>query len=237
VPDDTIARAILPERPWDTILIDHALGMDRASALARAAADVPQRIVLITPGERHELLSLMKAGFNGYLVKPVRAASLAARFTEEDAQPIPGEQAEETAPSVGGKGLAVLVAEDNEINALLSQALLVRLGHRPTVVADGAAAVAAWETATNDGVPFDCILMDVQMPELDGLDATRRVRAIEAARNLARTPIVALTANALGEDREACLAAGMDDFLVKPLDREKLADVLTRSAKAAPLAA
>ena len=68
--------------------------------------------------------------------------------------------------------------------------------------------------------------MDVHMPELDGIEATRRIRAAEAASGAPRTPIIALTANAFGEDREACLAAGMDDFLVKPLDRERLADVL-----------
>jgi CheY-like chemotaxis protein len=75
------------------------------------------------------------------------------------------------------------------------------------------------------------------MPELDGIEATRLIRAIEAASGRARTPIVALTANAFGEDRDACLAAGMDEFLVKPLDRERLADVLARSVKSARLAA
>jgi CheY-like chemotaxis protein len=75
-------------------------------------------------------------------------------------------------------------------------------------------------------MPYDLVLMDVHMPELDGIEATRRVRAAEAAMGLRRTRIVALTANAFGEDRDACLAAGMDDFLVKPLDRERLAQVL-----------
>ena len=72
--------------------------------------------------------------------------------------------------------------------------------------------------------------MDVHMPELDGIEATRRIRAAEAAMRPPRTPIVALTANAFGEDREACLAAGMDDFLVKPLDRDRLAEVAARGA-------
>ena len=84
--------------------------------------------------------------------------------------------------------------------------------------------------AASAGTPYDLVLMDVHMPELDGLDATRRIRAAEAAMGLRRTRIVALTANAFGEDREACLAAGMDDFLVKPLDRDRLAAVLAERA-------
>jgi CheY-like chemotaxis protein len=131
-------------------------------------------------------------------------------------------------------GLSVLVAEDNDINALLARALLHRLGHRPAVAADGAAAVESFLAAARAGTPYDLVLMDVHMPELDGLEATRRIRASEAAMSLPRTRIVALTANAFGEDREACLAAGMDDFLVKPLDRDRLAEVLAdRTALAA----
>jgi CheY-like chemotaxis protein len=127
----------------------------------------------------------------------------------------------------------VLVAEDNDINALLARALLHRLGHRPTIAENGAAAVECFLAATRADAPYDLVLMDVHMPELDGLEATRRIRATEAARGLPRTRIVALTANAFGEDREACLAAGMDDFLVKPLDRDRLADVLANSRGAA----
>jgi CheY-like chemotaxis protein len=133
-----------------------------------------------------------------------------------------------------GEGLSVLVAEDNAINALLARALLHRLGHRPAMAANGAAALESWRAAANAGAHFDLVLMDVHMPELDGLEATRRIRAAEAAFGLRRTRIVALTANAFGEDREACLAAGMDDFLVKPLDRDRLAEVLAdRAALAA----
>ena len=96
---------------------------------------MPRRIVLVTPAERHELAALKEAGFTGYLVKPVRAASLAARFSDaavDDATPMDDA---ETTPhrQHGAKGLAILVAEDNEINALLARALLTRLGHRPTI--------------------------------------------------------------------------------------------------------
>jgi CheY-like chemotaxis protein len=223
VTDAVAARAVLPERHFDTLLIDHALGLDAATALAREAGNVASRIVLVTPGERHELAAFREAGFTGYLVKPVRAASLAARFGEAPDMDAP--EASES-PQNPDAGLAILVAEDNEINALLARALLARLGHRATVAPDGAAALAAFLAAPT---PYDLVLMDVHMPQLDGIEATRRIRAAEAESGRPRTPIIALTANAFGEDREACLAAGMDDFLVKPLDRERLAEVLAGS--------
>jgi CheY-like chemotaxis protein len=181
--------------------------------------------VLITPGDRHELAGLQAAGFTGYLVKPVRAASLAARFaTESDAFDRDAAEPTPDAPLVpaAAPGLAILVAEDNDINALLARSLLVKLGHRPTMAKNGAIAVESWLAAQLSGVPYDLVLMDVNMPDLDGIEAARRIRAAEEARNVARTPIIALTANAFDEDRDACLKAGMDGFLAKPLDRERL---------------
>ena len=231
--DQNAARATLG-RHWDTLVVDRALGLEAAGALARQAAWMSRRIVFVTPAERHELPDLKAAGFTGYLVKPVRAASLAARF--QNAQSTDADMLARTdeLAAAAHAGLSVLVAEDNDINALLARALLHRLGHRPTVVSNGAAALEAFLAAASAGAPYDLALMDVHMPELDGLEATRRIRAAEAAMGLRRTRIVALTANAFGEDREACLAAGMNDFLVKPLDRDRLAEVLAgRSALAA----
>jgi signal transduction histidine kinase/CheY-like chemotaxis protein len=229
-----VAHPMLSDRHWDAIMVDRALGAEAASALACEAKSVPRRIVLVTPAERHELASLKAAGFTGYLVKPVRMASLAARFG--DGESAEAGMAETIHEHMAGcqQGRTVLVAEDNDINALLARALLHRLGHRPAVAPNGAAAVTAFLAAANAGIPYDLILMDVHMPELDGLEAARRIRAAEAAMSLPRTHIVALTANAFGEDREACLAAGMDDFLVKPLDRDRLAELLAdRAALAA----
>ena len=235
VPDASVAAAILPEQIWSAVLVDHTLGTTASEALARMTAVIPRRIVLVTPAMRTELASLKDAGFTGYLIKPVRAVSLAARFAPDDAFD-PGaasEIAETPSQARSGRGLSILVAEDNEINALLARALLVKLGHRPTMAESGAAAIESWLAARAGGAPYDCVLMDLHMPGMDGLEASRRIRAIEAEHDGSHTPIIALTANVSVEDRDACLAAGMDGFLFKPLDRERLAAVLAASSASA----
>ena len=229
--DTGVAAGLLSEPGWNAVLVDHSLGAETTTIFVGSIGDaVARRIVLITPSERHRLAELKEAGFTGYLVKPVRAASLKAQLTAAsdafDATPAAPETKAEPGASGDSKSLAVLVAEDNEINALLTRALLTRLGHRPTVAASGAAALKAWDDARVKGAPYDLVLMDMHMPGIDGLEAARRIRASETRRDAPRTPIVALTANAFAEDRDACLAAGMDGFLVKPLDRDRLAAAL-----------
>jgi PAS domain S-box-containing protein len=245
VPDGKIAAALLPERHWDAVLVDRALGAAAVEALASEIGSVARRLILITPSERHELSSLKAAGFTDYLVKPVRAQSLAARFAGAP-DPFEYEAAAADGPAGNGiefpqvtapDGLAILVAEDNPINALLARSLLARLGHRPTIADNGAVAVESWLAARAAGTPYDIVLMDVNMPELDGLEAARRIRAAERERECGPTPIIALTANAFAEDRDACLAAGMDGVLAKPLDRERLAAALAATRAAGPLAA
>jgi PAS domain S-box-containing protein len=234
VPDEHVAAAILPEQPWSAVLVDHALGTVASEALARMAKMIERRIVLVTPAMRTELAGLKDAGFTGYLIKPVRAASLAARFSPDDAfEPPAAAETADVGESRPGGGLSILVAEDNEINALLARALLVRLGHRPTMAENGTAAIESFLAARAAGARYDCVLMDLYMPGMDGLEATRRIRALEAEHDGARTPIVALTANVSAEDRDACLTAGMNGFLIKPLDRERLAAALAASSAAA----
>jgi CheY-like chemotaxis protein len=233
VSDENVAAALLPEREWDAMLIDHALGAEALrSLLAVARGAIAQRIILISPGARHELPALKTAGITGYLIKPVRAASLAARLLAQPGAAMHGDAQEPTerpARPLPGKGLSILVAEDNDINALLARALLGKLGHRPTIASSGAAAIESWQAAQAAGAPYDLVLMDVHMPGIDGLEATARIRTAEAERGSARTRILALTANASAEDREASLASGMDGFVTKPLDRQKLAEVLASS--------
>ncbi|HWM47639.1 MAG TPA: ATP-binding protein [Xanthobacteraceae bacterium] len=224
-------RAALAGAGWDALIVDAAFGLPALARIAAAATPaLARRLVLVTPQGRGDLPACKDAGFSGYLVKPIRAASLAARFGSAHAnlsQPAtPAPAASETG------GLAILVAEDNEINALLVRALLQRLGHRPTVVAGGELALAQFERAHEAGAPFDLVLMDVHMPGLDGMAATRLMRAGETQRAWPRTRIVALTADVGAADREACLAAGMDALLTKPLDRERLVEVIASRREA-----
>ena len=242
--DTETAVSAISKQHWDLALIDHTLGEDAVRSFVRqAGVSIPRRIVLVTPGERHALASLKDAGCTGYLVKPVRVASLAARLTDDDSFDTPAVAAatQTDTPAVefgtAESKLAILIAEDNEINALLARALLAKLGHRPTIAASGEAALASWNAARDQGAPYDLVLMDVHMPGLDGIEAARRIRAAETEANGHRTPIFALTANAFAEDRDACLGAGMDGFLVKPLNRERLAATLADLQDRATLAA
>lgn len=238
--DPDVARALLPERIWRAVLIDRGFAAEIADDLAEAArGHAAQRIVLVTPATRQDL-GASGSAFTGFLVKPLRAASLAARLSVADdamASPLVVDDAAEPLPVAGASKLSVLVAEDNEINALLMRTLLTKLGHAVVVVADGEAAIESWSAATTAGAPYDVILMDIQMPDLDGIAATQRIRAQESAQTARRTPIVALTANALADDRNACFAAGMDGFLVKPVDREALEATLGALAPKASVAA
>jgi PAS domain S-box-containing protein len=249
VSDTAVARALLPERSWHAVLIDAAWDAPDLEQLARMATHhAAQRIVMFTPAMRHQA-ELWSPSFTGYLVKPLRAASLAARLTAPPELLAPGLTGEESPfelepptqsePSARkpSQTLSILVAEDNEINALLMHSLLTQLGHHAVITTSGEAALESWQSAETAGSPYDLVLMDIQMPGLDGIAATRRIRACEVGKQVCPTPILALTANTLAEDRYACFEAGMDGFLVKPLDREKLIEALAGLAASRCLAA
>ncbi|HYD44525.1 MAG TPA: response regulator [Phenylobacterium sp.] len=200
----------------DVILIDEALiGEAPAAALGAPA------IVLLSPAERDRIAARRRQGFEGYLIKPLRRRSLAERIglaLGQAAEAAPEEDDRIVQAELSGR--RVLLAEDDPISAILARTLLAREGCEVDHVANGEAAVEAAAAGA-----YDLILMDVRMPRLSGMEAARRLRAQGAA-----TPIVALTADAFEDDRRACLAAGMDDFLVKPLAPEALRGVLTRWA-------
>jgi PAS domain S-box-containing protein len=245
VSDVAVAEALLPERSWQAVLLDHAFGLIEVEALGEAARiHATQRILMFTPAARQDVK--LSSAFTGYLVKPLRAASLAARLTsapEIAAPDIAGDPLIDlpdqttTAVTAPLRGLSVLVAEDNEINALLMRSLLTRLGHHAVITTNGEAALESWLAAKSAGAPYDLVLMDIQMPQLDGIETTKRIRAREAGQAGRPTPILALTANTLVEDRYACFEAGMDGFLVKPLDRDKLAEALAGLAASRHIAA
>ena len=118
--------------------------------------------------------------------------------------------------------LRVLLAEDNPVNVKFAVKLLERAGHQITVAGNGRQAVDLWQAGA-----FDLVLMDVQMPEMDGLEASRTIREMEKGRD-GRTPIIAMTANAMAGDREMCIAAGMDGYIAKPVKKDALFTELAR---------
>lgn len=121
------------------------------------------------------------------------------------------------------KDLRILLAEDNSVNQKVALSMLAKLGYRADVVASGLAAV---EAVKRGG--YDLVLMDCQMPEMDGFEATKIIRALPTLAQ--KTKVIALTANAMKGDRERCLEAGMDDYLAKPLALASLQDVIRRQA-------
>jgi PAS domain S-box-containing protein len=232
--------------PFNALVTDRttvAAGAARLLPLLRPEVDAshPKRaVVIIDPAERGDLPSFRAQGFNGYLVRPIRPFSLLTQLFAGPGQDPPRmkEAASPARVSVGshaadGSGVSILLAEDNDINALLARTVLEKSGARVVRVRNGAEAIAAARNELSDsqGKGFDLVLMDIHMPDMDGVEAARRIRALypEGARPAkGRPPIVALTANAFAEDRAAYLAAGLDDYLAKPFEKADLAALLAR---------
>lgn len=204
------------------VLVDHS-----GRALTQGLAGRPatgRAIVLLKPSERDLIARYRSAGFAGYLIKPLRRASLAERVLAATGQPgQPGPPPPPPADDdrvVPGRfsGTRVLLVEDNPVGALLAATLLKREGCTVETAASGDEALTATKRAR-----YDLIFMDMRMPGMDGPTAARQLRARGDS-----TPIIALTANAFAEDRRACLEAGMDDHLVKPLELQSLRASLSR---------
>jgi PAS domain S-box-containing protein len=241
-PGDALAKIAVSE--WDHVLADYALGDDAVRAIAKEArlARIGRSLVLLSPFERRDFGPPSAAGFDTYLVKPVRARSLFERLTKPLGAKSEGDGGPRPAASPAGqageraKAPRVLLAEDNEINALLAIKSLEKLGAVVDWAKDGHEALALAE-ASFSGIrkPYDLVLMDIRMPGLDGHDTTRRVRQLERA--LGRPEpvrVIALTANALREDEQSAREAGLDGFLAKPFQIDALTNLL--AVAEAPLA-
>ncbi|MGA2486858.1 MAG: ATP-binding protein [Roseiarcus sp.] len=221
--DDGLTALASGDRP-DLVIVDCALGVESTNRLARAAraAGAPKALVLFSPFERRAFGPVSLSGFDGWLVKPVRARSLYERLASEFAP------AAAPAPSIvpsarRGRARRALLAEDNDINALVAQKALRRLGFEVERARDGEEASRLALAASRGATPrFDVVLMDIKMPGVDGLEAVRRIRRAEAEAKAPPAAIVALTASATIEDADAATAAGFDAFLAKPVEVGRL---------------
>lgn len=225
---DELAATLMAE-PM-AALVDAAWAEAAAEAVTRARV----ALVLAAPDQKGRLDALQALGYRGWIVKPPRPGSLVDYVRQAwDGRLVAGAgtaeaKTVEPGPSraAGTDGLRVLLAEDNPVNRLMAGAVLRRCGAQFDEAVDGRAAAEAAAARA-----YDVILMDMRMPTLDGLEAARLIRAGGGPN--AQTPILALTANAEDADRRACLAAGMNDFLTKPIDESALSDALSRWTRAA----
>jgi len=227
---DKLERAFQAGQPFRLILLDERMpGMDGIEVLERIRANPRLRgatIMMLTSDDQSASAARSRQmGAEAYLIKPIKPADLLMTIrrvlgrVEDESRP-----SGSVAPSSRGRALSVLIAEDNAVNQRLAVAMLERLGHRVTLAVNGNEAVAKWQAGE-----FDLVLMDVQMPESDGFDATRRIRGHEM-KGRTRTPIIAMTAHAMAGDRDRCLEAGMDDYVSKPVRREALDAAIARIA-------
>jgi CheY-like chemotaxis protein/anti-sigma regulatory factor (Ser/Thr protein kinase) len=228
-----LTAAAEAQQAFDLLLLDwHMPGWSglEVAAQVRQAAQLrqPQILLLTSVGAKPEEAQLEQLGIQRCLSKPIKATMLMAALRDlfapnptSCAEQIDTNSAETVAPPT--HCAHILLVEDNVVNQRLAVKLLQKAGHHVEVAGNGR---IACEMANEHS--FDVILMDVQMPEMDGLEATRRIRAQQ--KNL-RIPIIAMTAHAMTGDRDRCLAAGMDDYLTKPLKIEEFSAALNRWTK------
>jgi len=229
-----VRQASAAGRPFDAALLDHLMpdcdGADLGRMIIQDSTLRSTRLVLLTSsGQRGDGRIFADIGFAGYLLKPVTQRDLmeclilvlanSADSWHLRSQPMITRHALRAQRARTRN--RILLAEDNLVNQKVARSLLEKMNFRVDVVADGLAAISAWQTGK-----FDLIIMDCQMPQMDGYAATREIRRLEAGNS--HIPIVALTAHAMKGDEEKCRAAGMDDYLSKPIDRAKLDASLER---------
>ncbi len=224
-------------RPFPLVLLDRQMpGMD-GFALAESIRGNPDfsgsTVMMLPSGElRDDISRCEKLGISAYLVKPVRRSKLLKAILQAlPADPQATRALPEKTPpheiQAGQRALRILLAEDNAVNRRLAVHLLEKAGHTVAVAENGSRALAMAESQR-----FDLVLMDVQMPEMDGFEATAAIRNLELHTN-AHIPIIAMTAHAMKGDRERCLQAGMDGYIAKPINKDELLAIIVEHAPAA----
>jgi two-component system sensor histidine kinase/response regulator len=223
-----LRQASASERPYQLVLLDSQMPeMDGFSLVEQMRASPTwgeATIVMLTSaGKSGDIARCRQLGITAYLKKPIRQSQLLdAVMTALGVQSVDTSHPPVTEGDIKRwrPRLNILLAEDNEVNQTIAALLLKKWGHSVTIVENGKQAVTAFEEGN-----FDVILMDIQMPEMDGFQATQIIREKEKSRNT-RTPIVALTAHAMEGDRERCIAAGMDTYVAKPIRPAELLETL-----------
>jgi len=235
-----LSDAIDRGQPFALVLLDANMPAMDGFEVARRVRDTatlggPMIMMLSSSGHYDESKKCREVGIATHLTKPVDQRELLSAIGRVLARE-PGQRA--VLPSsmlpaeLPDRRLHVLLAEDNAVNQRLAASLLERRGHKVTIAANGRDALTAVTAQT-----FDVVLMDVQMPEMGGFEATAAIRALETQRGDPRRPIIAMTAHAMKGDRERCLAAGMDEYLTKPLDPRQLCALVEDLAGGAPTVA
>jgi PAS domain S-box-containing protein len=222
-----INRAQSEGDPCAVVIVEGRLPVIDGLALGRIIRDDPRhagvRLVLVTSLAQSEDRQLITAaGFDASLPKPVRRRELIdilRRVITGESVPLSQSRTPVPLPArpAGGRPARILLAEDNQINQEVALGLLLSLGHEAVAVSDGAEAIAALERED-----YDLVLMDCQMPGMDGYAAARAIRAPESPVRNRQVRVIAVTAHAMEGDRERCLSAGMDDYITKPIDRATL---------------
>ena len=222
------------ESPFALALLAEADAGDLPLRLSKNGRSANLRLVRLAPfGSRPNPSELAQAGFASQLNQPFRMAQLIECFTQllRSNPKLPGSSVLAGAALTPTAPLRILVVDDNSTNLIVIAKILEKLGHQPSAVGSGAEGIAQLKQAS-----FDLVLMDCQMPDMDGYEATRRIRNGEAGLENAHRQIVALTANVLAEDQKKCAASGMDGYLGKPIQIEALKTVLEKAKlKATPV--
>ena len=213
-------QAMEANEPFDVVALDYNMpvvdGLTVATNIRDDERYANTKIVLLTSSDLNS-----PSGLDGYALKPVMRLGLARMLLTALVGRVDGKAGQSAEVDRTGEGIRVLLAEDNPVNQRVAVKMLEKLGCRVDVAANGKEAVDMWEQ-----FDYAMIFMDCQMPELDGLAATRQIRDRQVETSRQHIPIIAMTANAMAQDQEDCLAAGMDDYASKPIKLNLLADVV-----------